>query len=95
MHNSALPADPVPVVAAGLTVAEVARRYRVGPDKVHHWIRTGELQALNVATAVCGRPRFVVTPEALAAFEKRRDARPAPKPAPRPRRGFRVDYFPD
>ena len=33
--------------AAGLTVADVARRYRVSPDKVRGWIARGELIAIN------------------------------------------------
>jgi hypothetical protein len=87
------PADTPPAV--GLTVADVARRYRVGPDKVRSWIARGELAAINTATALCGRPRWVVTPEALAAFERRRTSGPPPKPARRPKRTVAVDYFPD
>jgi transposase len=78
---------------AGLTVAEVARRFRVGEDKVRSWIKSGELAALNTASALCGRPRFVVTPDALAAFERRRSAA-APKPARRRRPAPTIDYYP-
>jgi hypothetical protein len=73
----------------------VARRYRVGPDKVRRWIGRGELAAVNTASALCGRPRWVVSPEALAEFERRRAGGPAPKPTRRRRRSAGVDYYPD
>jgi transposase len=80
--------------AAGLTVREVARRYRVGEDKVRRWIARGELAAINTAAALCGRPRWVVTPEALAAFERRRTPAPPPEKRRPRRRQDEVDYFP-
>jgi hypothetical protein len=79
----------------GLTVADVARRYRVSPDKVRVWIQRGELAAINTA-ALCGRPRYVVLPHHLAAFEAGRRAGPPPKPPRRRRRQTgAIDYFPD
>ncbi len=80
--------------AAGLTVADVARRLRVGEDKVRNWITKGELRAINTAAALCGKPRYVVTPEALAEFENRRAAAPPPKPQRRRREQAAIDYFP-
>jgi transposase len=53
----------------GLTVRDVARRYRVSPDKVRGWIKQGELPAVNTAATMCGKPRWVITPEELARFE--------------------------
>lgn len=79
----------------GLTVAEVARKYRVGEDKVRGWIRRGELRAVNTAGARSARPRFVVPPEAVAEFEARRSAAAPPKPPRRARKRAAVDYFPD
>jgi hypothetical protein len=80
----------------GLTVADVASRFRVGEDKVRAWIRRGELAAINTSTALCGKPRFVVLPSALAEFEKRRAAAQPPKPPRRRRkRSDFVDYYPD
>jgi hypothetical protein len=83
----------MPSESAGLTVADIARRYRVSPDKVRTWIRRGELAAINTADARCGKPRFVVTADALAAFEQGRQATP-PKAAKRNKRTNLVDYFP-
>jgi transposase len=81
--------------SVGLTASEVARRYRVSPDKVRAWIARGELQAVNTSTVLCGRPRWIVPPEALAEFERRRAGGPAPKPPRRRRRTPIVDYYPD
>jgi excisionase family DNA binding protein len=81
--------------AAGLTVEDVARRLRVGPDKVRGWIARGELKAVNTAAQLCGKPRWVITPDALAAFERRRTGGPAPKPQRRRRRSALVDFYPD
>jgi hypothetical protein len=79
---------------AGLTVSDVAARYRVSPDKVRAWIHRGELSAINTASALCGKPRFIVLPAALEAFERGRLAGPPPKPPRRPRRQAAVDYYP-
>jgi excisionase family DNA binding protein len=84
-----------PEPSAGLTVSDVARRLRVGEDKVRGWINRGELAAINTATALCGRPRWVVSPESLAEFERRRAGGPPPaKPARKRRSAGLVDYFP-
>jgi transposase len=83
-------ADP----ARGLTVRDVARRYRVGEDKVRGWIRRSELVAVNTAAALCGKPRWVIPPEALAAFERARAAGTPPKPVRRLKRSQQIDYYP-
>jgi transposase len=82
-------------VGAGLTVREVARRYRVGEDKVRGWIARCELKAINTATALCGRPRWVIPAEALVNFEKGRTSTPVPKPTRRRRRSQEIDFYPD
>jgi hypothetical protein len=84
-----------PEIAAGLTVRDVARRYRVSPDKVRLWIKSGILAAINTADKRCGRPRFVVLPEALTAFERSRQAAAPPQPAKRRKRVAIIDFFPD
>lgn len=82
-------------VALGLTTREVARRYRVGEDRVRGWIRAGILNAVNTADSSARKPRFVVTPESLHEFERLRSTAPSPKPARKRRRVPSVDYFPD
>ena len=79
----------------GWTVRDVALRYRVSRDKVRSWIRRGELRAVNTATALCGRPRWVVSTDALAEFETLRAASPLTKPTTRRRRQTAIDYYPD
>jgi excisionase family DNA binding protein len=73
---------PLESQAAGtLTPPQIAKQLRVSHDKVLDWIRRGELKASNLATG--GRPRYVVTPDELAAFLKRREPQ---QPSPRARR---------
>jgi excisionase family DNA binding protein len=80
----------------GLTVADLAARYRVSEDKIRRWIRNGDIRAVNTATALCGKPRFVVLPEALVDFEKSRAAAEPPKPPHRRKKRIDfVDYYPD
>jgi transposase len=86
---------PDTLPARGYTVRDLARRYRVSEDRVRVWIARGELVALNTRDVRCGRPRWVVTAEALVAFERSRQAKP---PAPSPKRRKRtmaVDFYPD
>jgi hypothetical protein len=84
----------MPDTPPGLTVADVARRYRVGEDKVRSWINRGELRAINTATVLCGKPRWVIQPEDLAAFERGRAGGPPPTPRRR-RRPAEKDHFPE
>ena len=79
----------------GLTVADVAARYRVSPDKVRGWIARGELRAINTASVLCAKPRWVIPNEALAEFERPRAGGPPPKPPRRQRRRAVIDYYPD
>ena len=79
----------------GLTVREVARRYRIGTDKVRSMIRSGKLGAINTASTGCGKPRFVVLPRHLEEFENQRSAGPPPKPVRRRKRAGAIDYYPD
>jgi hypothetical protein len=83
--------------ARGITPAEFARRYRTGEDRVRAMIRRGELGALDLAPSRLGRPRYLIMPAHIEAFERRHAAAtPAARPAPKRRRpaGF-VDFFPD
>lgn len=73
----------------GLTTPEVARALRVSADKVRAWIRRGELGAINTGTV--DRPRFVVLPRHLEAFEQARRVGPARTARRRRRTG--VDFY--
>jgi len=69
------------------TPPQIAEAYGVSPDKVLGWIRSGELQAINIATRATGRrPRYVVRESDLRAFEDRRAAVAPPKLPSRPHR---------
>ena len=73
---------------AAFTVADLAERWRVGPDKIRAMIQRGELRAIDLATVGSRRPRWRVSPEAVATFEAAR-ASGANKPqqsTPRARR---------
>ena len=67
------------VTSRYLSPPEIARSRGVDVHKVAAWILSGELKAVNLATATSGRPRWKVSPEALAAFEAARSAGPQPK----------------
>ena len=79
--------------ARGLTTRDVARRYRVSEDKVRAWIRCGRLSAINTASAKCGKPRYVVTPEAIAEFERVHSAAAPPRAVRRRRQPAVIDFY--
>ena len=87
-------ADTAPPPAAGFTVADLARRWRVGADKVRTFLRRGELVGVNVAADLSGRPQWRITAESVERFERRRTSVPAPK-APRRKRTEIIDFYPD
>jgi hypothetical protein len=82
------------VSQGGSSVADLCRRWKVGPDKVHRWIRRGELLAVNVATNLCGRPQWRITRESVELFERLRSSAPPATPKRRRRRPQEIDYFP-
>lgn len=62
------------------TPKEIAAIYKCKIEKILGWIASGELAAINVASKLNGgKPRWVVTPESLADFERRRTIVVAPK----------------
>ncbi len=67
---------PVIIARRNQTPPEIARRYGVATSKVIEWIRSGELESLNLARRNCKRPRYSVTPEALERFEQARTVVP-------------------
>jgi hypothetical protein len=88
-------ADPTPT-PRGFTVRETARYFRVSPEKIRNWIAKGELLAVNTADPLAAKPRLVVTADAVARFERARQAaRPEPPPRRRKRRTPAIDFYPD
>ena len=76
-HLHAPPLEQANVAAADAAVTylspkQVAVMWGTSHDKVLAFIRTGELQAFNVASLPTGRPRFRITLAAVKAFEERR-----------------------
>lgn len=67
--------------------AELAAAWGVSHDKILEFIKTGELEAFNVASRRSRRPQFKVTLAAVKAFQERRSgrdpARGIPPAAPR------------
>lgn len=81
--------------AHGLSVADLCRRWKVGPDKIYAFLRRGELVGVNLATNTSARPQWRITPESIAAFEARRTSAPPPKPQRRRRQSASIDFYPD
>ncbi len=83
------------IPGSGLTVADVALRYRVSAERVRNWIRKGEIFAINTADAKCSKPRYVIPPESLVQFERGRSAAEPPKPTRRKKqRTGDIDFYP-
>ena len=84
----------MPVTSRYLSPPEIARQRGVDVKKIIAWIHTGELRAVNFATTTSGRPRWKISPEALAAFEAARSAGPQPRVTRRRRKDPLVhEYF--
>ncbi|MFN0199332.1 MAG: helix-turn-helix domain-containing protein, partial [Planctomycetaceae bacterium] len=69
-----------------LTPPAIAQRLGVSPETVIGWIRSGELEAINVAQRGKSRPRYRVSPQSLADWELRRSVVTSVSPIRRPRR---------
>jgi hypothetical protein len=77
-----------------LTPPQLARLLGIDSSKVLAWIRSGQIDAINIATRPDGRPRWVITPDAYATFRNRRSSRPVPPPTRRRRKDPAViQYF--
>jgi len=63
---------------------QLAVRYGCDVHKILGLIKTGDLKAINVATNLNGRPRYLIDERDVEAFERRRSVQ-APSPTP-PRR---------
>lgn len=84
----------VGAVSRCLTLKKVARYLGVGVTRVRGYLERGELEAINLGNRF--RPVLRVTPEALAAFERRQRASSEPEPLPRrSKRTDIIDFYPD
>jgi hypothetical protein len=89
-------ADAIPI-RTWYSPAEIARSRGIRVSKVLTWVRNGELEAVNCAERPRQRPRWRVSAEALAAFDRGRSNRAA-LPVPRGRGRHRppgevTEYF--
>lgn len=79
---------------ATYTPPELARRWRIKPDRIIRMIRRGELRAFNIAEPSSSRPRYRIPPDAIVEFENRRSGAETPKPRRRRRQPADVvQYF--
>jgi hypothetical protein len=90
LHSHDTEAAPV----CGFSVADLCRRWKVGPDKIRAFLHRGELVGVNLAANLSARPQWRITRESVELFERRRTSAPPPKP-PRRRKPTLVDYYPD
>jgi excisionase family DNA binding protein len=87
-------ADVAQTAERGHTPRELARLLRVSPDRIRAMIAAGELGALDMARQRCGRPRYIILPQHVEEFLRRRSAAPTPKPRRR-KRTQDTDFYPD
>ena len=80
-----------------LTPPMIAKLMGVSEDKVRYWIKSGELEAIDISKSKNQRPRFVVHRDAFEDFQRRRSPSPAPKQTKRKRKqdADGKDWFPD
>jgi hypothetical protein len=62
-----------------LTPPELARRWRVKPEKIVGFIRAGLLKAADLSSPGSSRPRYRIDAASIAAFEAARSASPPSK----------------
>ena len=82
-----------PDPARYLTPSEIANRFGCKPETVIAWIRSGELAAIDLARRGSLRPRYRISPEALATFEQTRSVVPRTPPVRVPRQNPKIKRF--
>jgi hypothetical protein len=76
------------------TPPAIAKALGIKPERVVSMIRSGEIQAVNLASRGSRRPRFRVSEESLQAFlAGRAVVPPTPSPTHRQRRYSGKEYF--
>lgn len=58
------------------TVPLLAKLWGVSTNKVLHFVRTGELRAINIATRTDQRPRYLIDRADIDSFEQSRQVVP-------------------
>lgn len=86
-------ADGAGDACGSVTPNRLADRWGISVRKIHEWIGSGELVALNVARDLKGKPQWIITAEAIANFEAKRSSKPSPKPPVRRRQPTRIKHF--
>lgn len=69
-----------------LTPAQLAEIWQTSTDKIGVLIRSGELRAINIAKRTSRRPRYLIDPADVEAFERSRQVVPASTGVTRVRR---------
>ena len=77
-----------------ITPPVYARRLGVSQTKVLRWIMAGELPAMNAATRVGGKPRYLIDEADIVDFEQRRQAAAVSRQlSQRPRKSVGVPQY--
>jgi hypothetical protein len=58
------------------SVPEVAKLWGVSTKKVLHFVKTGQLKAINLAASPSNRPRYAIDIEDIEKFERSREVVP-------------------
>ena len=72
---------------------QLATNLGITVDKVLSWIRSGQIDAIDVSTDRSGRPRYRIDAEAIAKFKASRNPKPLPKPTRRTKQPEEVLEF--
>lgn len=76
-----------------ITPPALAKRWASAPETVLALIASGDLEAFDARRPGSSRPRWRITPEAVAEFQRRRSGKSRPKPARRRRKDPNVTEF--
>jgi hypothetical protein len=64
-------------------------------DRIRAMIKCNELGAINTAPRRGGKPRYIILPQHIAAWEQTRQAAAPPAAPRRKKRTQGVDFYPD
>jgi hypothetical protein len=90
--------DTTPSPQRGMTPAEAGRYLHVSPDFIRDEIRAGRMGAIDTSRCRLRRPRYVILPHHLEAWERLRAATATAKteaPKQRKRNKAVIDFYPD